>query len=251
MMRLDQALVGLALAESRSRAQLMIKNGLVCVNGKAVLKSSFAVCESDNIECKEDLLCPYVSRGGIKLKGAIDAFNVDVSGKICIDIGASSGGFTDCLLKCGASKVYCVDSGHSQLHHSLLSDERVINFENVNARYIGNDMISEPIDIAVMDVSFISQTKIYDSLSKLIKDGGIFISLIKPQFEVGRSAVGKGGIVKDDKKRNEAVKNVIEIAKCYGFENKGLINSPIKGGDGNVEFLAIFEYKKALQEETN
>ena len=250
-MRLDQALVSMAFAESRSRAQSMIKNGLVSVNSKTVLKPSFSVCETDKIECKEDSLCPYVSRGGIKLKGAIDAFGVDVNGKVCLDIGASSGGFTDCLLKSGASKVYCVDSGHSQLHHSLASDKRVINFENVNARYLDNEIIPQLVDIAVMDVSFISQTKLYEALTKLMKDGGMFISLIKPQFEVGRSGVGKGGIVKDEKKRNEAVNNVIEIAKYFGFINQGFITSPIKGGDGNVEFLALFQYRKALKGETN
>ena len=239
-MRLDRFLTENGYVESRTQAKNLIECGAVTVNGSPVMKPSFDVSDGDEINCKSELICPYVSRGGLKLEGALSEFAIDPTGAICLDIGASSGGFTDCLLKNGASKVYAVDSGSGQLHSSLRSECRVISLENVNARYLSESEIPEKIDIAVMDVSFISQTKLYPALVPLLKNGGILISLIKPQFEVGRSGVGKGGIVRDDKKRKEAVEFVIETAASYGLTNIKTMVSPIKGGDGNTEFLAYF-----------
>ncbi len=239
-MRLDIFLTEKGIAETRTKAQALIKSGSVTVNERTVLKASYEVCESDDITYRTDLVCPYVSRGGLKLEGALREFKVDPSGMICLDIGASSGGFTDCLLKNGAFKVYAVDSGSGQLHPSLLSDERVISLENVNARHLSEREIPEKADIAVMDVSFISQTKLYSAIIPLMKENGILISLIKPQFEVGRSGVGKGGIVRDEKKRREAVSDVIAFAASLGLKNISTIPSPIKGGDGNTEYLGYF-----------
>lgn len=237
-MRLDLFLSANRYAETRTKAQELIKSGAVTVNGKNVSKASFDVTDVDVIECRTDLICPYVSRGGLKLQAALDEFGVDVNEAICLDIGASSGGFTDCLLKRGAKKVYAVDSGSGQLHPLLRGDERVISLENMNARYISDKQIPEKIDIAVMDVSFISQTKLYQAIIPLLKEKAVLLTLIKPQFEVGRSGVGKGGIVRDPKKRKEAVDSVIDFASYVGLEALGVIESPIKGGDGNTEYLA-------------
>lgn len=239
-MRLDLFLTEKGYAETRTKAKNLIESGSVTVNGKLIFKSSFDVCEDDEISCRTDLVCPYVSRGGLKLEGALKEFGIDPSGAVCLDIGASSGGFTDCLLKHGASKVYAVDSGSGQLHKSLLCDDRVISLENVNARYLSEKEIPEKAAITVMDVSFISQTKLYSAIVPLMKEKGILISLIKPQFEVGRSGVGKGGIVRDEKKRKEAVDAVIACASAFGLKNVKTVVSPIKGGDGNTEFLAHF-----------
>lgn len=239
-MRLDQFLTENGYAETRTKAKNLIESGSVNVNGRLIMKSAFDVSDADEIICRTDLICPYVSRGGLKLEGALREFGIDVTGAICLDIGASSGGFTDCLLKHGASKVFAVDSGSGQLHKSLQGDSRVISLENVNARYLSEKEIPEKADITVMDVSFISQTKLYPAIIPLMKENGIFISLIKPQFEVGRSGVGKGGIVRDEKKRREAVENVIAVASSFGLKNIKTVLSPIKGGDGNTEFLAYF-----------
>ena len=242
--RLDVRLTELGVCESRTKAQELVKCGSVSVNGVTVLKPAFPVEEADTVCADTESLCPYVSRGGLKLKAALDCFSLNVSGAVCIDIGASTGGFTDCLLKEGAAKVYAVDSGTSQLHPSLRSDERVRCMENTNARYITESDIGESVDIAVMDVSFISQTKLFPAIVSVLKDNGILISLIKPQFEVGKSGIGKGGIVKDTKLRERAVDNVLESAKAYGLVCRGKMLSPIKGGDGNTEYLAIFELNK-------
>ena len=239
-MRLDQFLTENGYAETRTKAKNLIESGSVNVNGRIIVKPAFDVGDTEEINCRTDLVCPYVSRGGLKLEGALREFGIDVTGTICLDIGASSGGFTDCLLKHGASKVYAVDSGTGQLHKSLQADSRVISLENVNARYLSEKEIPEKADVTVMDVSFISQTKLYPAIIPLVKDNGIFISLIKPQFEVGRRGVGKGGIVRDEKKRKEALENVISIASSFGLKNIKTVLSPIKGGDGNTEYLAYF-----------
>lgn len=239
-MRLDQFLTEKGYAETRTRAKNLIESGSITLNGKLILKPAFDVNDGDEISCRTDLICPYVSRGGIKLEGALREFGIDPTGAVCLDIGASSGGFTDCLLKYGASKVYAVDSGSGQLHKSLLDDPRVISLENVNARYLSDKEIPEKADITVMDVSFISQTKLYPAIVPLMKEVGVLISLIKPQFEVGRSGVGKGGIVRDEKKRREALDNVIAWASSCRLKAIKTVVSPIKGGDGNTEFLAHF-----------
>lgn len=239
--RLDVYLTERGDTESRSRAQELIKSGSVTVNGKRVTKASYPVEDCDDVALLREQICPYVSRGGFKLEAALKGFMVDVRGLVCADIGASSGGFTDCLLQHGAIRVYAIDSGSGQLHPSLLRDDRVISRENCNARYLSEHELPEAVDLMVMDVSFISQTKLYHALVPRMKDGALLLSLIKPQFEVGRSGVGKGGIVRDEAKRREAVETVVSCAEVFGLHCEAVIPSPIRGGDGNVEFLACFQ----------
>ena len=184
-MRLDQFLTENGYAETRTKAKNLIESGSVNVNGRLIMKPAFDVSDADEIICRTDLICPYVSRGGLKLEGALREFGIDVTGAICLDIGASSGGFTDCLLKHGASKVFAVDSGSGQLHKSLQGDSRVISLENVNARYLSEKEIPEKADITVMDVSFISAKLIFPAVNAVLAVGGIFVCLIKPRFEVG------------------------------------------------------------------
>jgi 23S rRNA (cytidine1920-2'-O)/16S rRNA (cytidine1409-2'-O)-methyltransferase len=239
-MRLDLYLVGNSYADSRQKAQRLIKSGCVRIDGIAVTKPSEEIDGEHFVEITECENEKYVSRGGLKLEGALRAFGIDPKGMVCADIGASTGGFTDCLLQSGAAKVYAFDSGKSQLHERLASDERVVSREGFNARYITLDDVGEAVDLAVMDVSFISQTLIIPNLSKLIKKGGRFVTLIKPQFEAGRTALGKNGIVKRKEDRLSAVLRVLECAAENFLSFGGLIPSPIKGGDGNEEFLAVF-----------
>lgn len=247
-MRLDLYLSENGFCASRSRAQELIKNGCVSICGKIISKPSYDYAPGGADEITVDDNIQYVSRGGLKLKAAVDRFGIDVKGCNALDIGASTGGFTDCLLKEGARHVWCVDSGSGQLHLSLLRDDRVTSLENTNARYLTKDELINAcgfdgfeIDIAVMDVSFISQTLIYDAVYNILKDGGIFVSLIKPQFEVGRDKIGKGGIVKDDKTRLYAIDKIKAAAKDRGFKWIGVIDSPICGGDGNREFVAVMK----------
>ncbi len=246
-MRLDLYLFENGFADSRTEAKNFIISGNVFVNGKTVNKPSFGV-EGDEQVTVDRESKKYVSRGGLKLEGALDAFGIDVKGKLALDIGASSGGFTDCLLKHGAERVIAVDSGEGQMVRSLLEDDRVICIENYNARYMKPEDFSAPADIAVMDVSFISATYIIEPLSFCLKDGADFVCLIKPQFEVGRAAVGKGGIVKSEKDRKAAVDKVTLFARSKGFSVKKIIESPIKGGDGNTEYLAHFRKETILED---
>ena len=241
-MRADTFLAQEGYAESRTRAARLISEGKIIIDGKTVQKASEEIAEGEHtVEItKEDL---YVGRGGLKLEAALESFKVDVIGKKCIDVGASTGGFTDCLLQKGAGFVFAIDSGRGQLHPRLLNDERVINIEGYNARELSRDELGL-FDVAVMDVSFISQTLIHKALSDVLYDGAIFISLIKPQFESGRSALGKNGIVKNAKDREKAIIRVLESAIINGLEPKGLIKSPIEGGDGNREYLACFVKKE-------
>ena len=238
-MRADVFLYEKGYCESRTKAAAACKEGRLFVNGKNITKSSFEINEGDEVELKAGGL-RYVGRGGLKMEGAINAFGLEVGGMTCVDIGASTGGFTDCLLQNGAKKVYAVDCGSGQLHSSLLKNERVVNIENFNARELDAETLGEKCDLAVMDVSFISQTLIHGAVRRVLKDGGLFVTLIKPQFEAGKSALGKGGIVKDEKARKNACKAVILSAEGVGFSLKGLTLSPISGGDGNVEYLALF-----------
>lgn len=238
-MRLDVYLTEKGLAKSRSYAAELIKKGLVTADGKTVKKPSFDVT-GENVQITGELY-PFVGRGGVKLEGALDAFGIDVSGMCAIDVGASTGGFTDCLLRRGAKKVYAVDSGHGQLHESLLKDERVVNMEGFNARDISPETIKEKCQIAVCDLSFISQTYITENVFSVLCDGGAFVTLIKPQFECGREALSKGGIVKDKKYHAAALKKVSRHAEKCGFALLSVIKSPILGGDGNTEFLAFFK----------
>ena len=237
-MRIDVYMTENGLAESRSRAQAMIDEGFVLLNGKAVKKPSTAVNDGDAVTVTERLR--FVSRGGEKLLGAIKEFAPTVENAVCVDIGASTGGFTDCLLQHGAKRVYAVDSGTDQLHPQISADPRVVKMEKTNARALTWETLGEKCDLAVMDVSFISQTLLYPAIKSVLKETGYLISLIKPQFETTASALGSGGILRDKKARDRAVENVLRSAEQNGLKLLSLIPSPITGGDGNVEFLAYF-----------
>lgn len=238
-MRIDVYLSNSGIVSSRTEAKNFIDEGAVSVNGVIVKKASFDVDGSEDITVDKSVK-EFVSRGGLKLKAALRQFNIDVKDRLCLDVGASSGGFTDCLLQCGAKHVIAVDSGSGQLTDSIRCDERVTSIESYNARYMKREDFAYTPDLAVMDVSFISATYIIPAVFDVLNDGSDFVCLIKPQFEVGRSGIGKGGIVKDSKIRDSAVKKVLGFAVDIGFEVKGIIQSPIRGGDGNIEFLAHF-----------
>lgn len=240
-MRLDIYLYENGYAKSRSYASELIKKGFVTVNGKKITKCSYEVLsECSNIIEITSQLFPFVGRGGVKLDYALDFFDLDIDGFSAVDVGASTGGFTDCLLKRGAKRVYAVDSGHYQLDISLRNDKRVVNLEGFNARNLDVKSLGELCDIAVCDISFISQTLIVKQIASVIKDKGLFVTLIKPQFECGKDAVGKGGIVKDREMHKYACKKVISSAEENKLFLQGIVPSPIKGGDGNIEFLGYF-----------
>ena len=246
-MRADLYIFENGFAKSRSRAETLIKSGVVSIDGALVLKSSFDVSDGEHkvvISSEEK----FVSRGGLKLEAALENFNIDVTGFTALDIGASTGGFTDCLLSRGATFVTALDVGQGQLDEKLRNDPRVKSIEKYNARDLSPDVTDKPVDIAVMDVSFISQTLILPKIPALLGDGGVLVTLIKPQFEAGRGALGKGGVVKSEKDRANAVKRVTDAAITCGFELVGVMKSPIKGGDGNIEFLACFKKSKPLPE---
>ena len=239
-MRLDLYLFENGLCISRTEAKNFIQQGAVKVNGVAVTKPAFEVSGCENIELDRSSK-RYVSRGGFKLEAALQAFAASPCGKLCIDIGASSGGFTDCLLQNGAKRVIALDSGTAQLVDSLRNDTRVLCMEKCNARYLERDDLEFIPNFAVMDVSFISATLIIPAIYSCLAEGSDFICLVKPQFEVGRAFLGKGGIVKDKKARELALKNVVDFARAAGFDFCGSIISPIEGGDGNIEYLAHFK----------
>jgi 23S rRNA (cytidine1920-2'-O)/16S rRNA (cytidine1409-2'-O)-methyltransferase len=231
--------------QSRERAKKLIKNEKIRVNGKIALKPSLDVTEQDSIEILEQM--PFVSRGGEKLQAALSQFKINVNNRIAIDIGASTGGFTDCLLQNGVSKVYCIDVGSAQLHPSLHNNPKIINYEHINARYL-SQYIQENIielspnpDLLVMDVSFISVTKIILDASKIMAEKSDFIVLIKPQFEMDEKIQTKKGVIKSAELHQQAIAKVKEFVSQNGFSIKGLIPSPIKGGDGNKEFLIWFK----------
>jgi 23S rRNA (cytidine1920-2'-O)/16S rRNA (cytidine1409-2'-O)-methyltransferase len=232
--RLDVVLVERGLVETRSKAQSLIMARRVLVNGQFVDKAGATVAADDVVRVAE-LEHPWVGRGGMKLAHAVEQFGVDLAGKTCADIGASTGGFTDVMLKNGAVRVYAIDVGYGQLDVSLRNNPRVINREKVNARYLQPENLDEPIDFVSIDVSFISLKLILPAVAKFLR--GELVALIKPQFEVGKHDVGKGGIVRDDAKRAEAVQSVVEFARAEGFDVKGVIESPIKGAEGNIEYL--------------
>ena len=239
-MRLDLYIVEKSLAPTRQKGRYLIDNGLVKVNGKVCTKASFDITDHKVEICGEGI--PYVSRGGFKLEGALEEFNVSVKDAVCADIGSSTGGFTDCLLKNGAKKVFAIDSGSDQLHVSLRSDQRVCVMENFNAKGLSSKVLQTYVDIAVCDLSFISQKIIHAAISDILKDGGLFISLIKPQFEAGgKEFLSKGGIVKDPKVHKRVIDEVIKSAEQHGMKCMGVVESSIKGGDGNTEFLACFK----------
>lgn len=241
--RLDQLVFDLGLTESRERAKTTIMSGLVFVDGQRADKPGMQVSPDVSVEVKGAAL-PYVSRGGFKLEKALKVFPVDPAGKVCIDCGASTGGFTDVLLKNGAGKVYSVDVGYGQLAWSLRQDERVINMERTNIRYISSEQIPEPIDIAVMDLSFISVKLVLPAVCPLLRDGGELICLIKPQFEAGREEVGKKGVVRDKNVHLAVIDGILDFASSVGMTVMGLDYSPIKGPEGNREYLCFMKKGK-------
>ncbi|HET6478078.1 MAG TPA: TlyA family RNA methyltransferase [Dehalococcoidales bacterium] len=231
--RIDTLLVERGLAESRARAQALLMAGEVTVGGNTVTKAGTLVSEDVEIAVKEPL--PYVSRGGTKLAHALDAFQFDVTGMVAADIGASTGGFTDCLLQRGAKKVYAIDVGYGQLDYRLRQDKRVVVMERVNARYPIS--LPEKVDLATLDLSFISVTKVIPSAIELLKAKGILLVLIKPQFEAKRVEVGKGGIIKDPQVHARVLGRFIKWAVAQNLRLKGLVASPILGSSGNREFF--------------
>ncbi|MBQ7352981.1 MAG: TlyA family RNA methyltransferase [Clostridia bacterium] len=243
-MRLDLYLFVNGYVKSRQKAKILIETNNVTVNNKTISKPSFDVDEKTEYDIKIFDDCKYVSRGGIKLEKILDLSKINVTDAVCLDIGASTGGFTDCLLQHGAKKVFALDSGTNQLDQSLKNSNRVVSIENFNAKSVDISIINEMIDVITIDVSFISQTLIMKNAFTVLKDDGKYVSLIKPQFEVGREKIGKGGIVKKEKDRLFAVNKVIDFAENLGYCCTNFIKSPISGGDGNIEYLAIFEKSK-------
>ena len=234
--RLDVLLVERNLAESRKRAKITIMEGLVLVNGQKVDKAGTMIKPDAEIRILGNTL-PYVSRGGLKLEKALKTFPITLEGKVMADIGASTGGFTDCSLQNGASKVYAIDVGYGQLAWKLRQDARVINMERTNVRYVTKEDVGELIDFASIDVAFISLTKVLGPVKELLKPAGELVALIKPQFEAGRENVGKKGVVKDPKIHEKVIEEVISFAKEIGFVICGLTYSPVKGPEGNIEYL--------------
>ena len=234
--RLDVILVNNGLASSRDNAKRTIMAGLVTVDGIVETKSGQKFDVDSEFKVKDKLL-KYVSRGGLKLEKAIQSFNIKLNGCYAVDMGASTGGFTDCMLMNGALKVYALDVGYGQLDYKLRVDPRVINMEKTNIRYLDTTLIEEPIDFISIDVSFISLRHMFPVASKILKDTGAIMCLIKPQFEAGREQVGKKGIVRDSKVHVEVIENVIGYATDNGLYPHGLDYSPVKGTKGNIEYL--------------
>lgn len=234
--RLDQLVFERGFTESRERAKTTIMSGLVFVNGQRVDKPGTAVDPEAKIELHGEAL-PFVSRGGFKLDKALKVFPVDPAGKICLDCGASTGGFTDVLLQHGAKKVYAVDVGYGQLAWKLRTDERVVNLERTNLRYLTSEQIPELIELAVMDVSFISIRLVIPAVKALLKPDADFICLIKPQFEAGREDVGKKGVVRDSGVHERVIRDILDFIPGVGLCVEGLDYSPIKGPEGNIEYL--------------
>lgn len=235
--RLDVALVELGLAESRQKAQACIMSGIVYVDDRKVDKAGFPVGEQAKVEIRGKTM-PYVSRGGLKLEKAMQSFPIDLNGAVAMDCGASTGGFSDCMLQNGAAKVYAVDVGYGQLDWKIRSDPRVVCLERTNARYLTREQIPDPLDFASVDVSFISLRLILPALAGLLKPEGQAVCLVKPQFEAGREKVGKKGVVRDPAVHREVVEHFLADARDAGFYVKGMTFSPIKGPEGNIEYLA-------------
>ena len=241
--RIDKLLVERGLAESRTKAQAMVMAGVVLVDEQRVEKPSHQFDTNSSIRIKggDDPTTRYVGRGGLKLEAALREFQIDVAGLTCLDVGASTGGFTDCLLQHGAKKIFAVDVGHNQIDWRLRNDPRVEVREGVNARYLTPEDFPQKFELVVMDVSFISVTKVLPAIVPLIAPDGSIITLIKPQFEVGRGEVGGGGIVRDEAKRLRVVEEVNNAAQAIGLQIVNVIESPITGAEGNVEFLGLYK----------
>lgn len=239
--RLDQYLADNGLCESREKAKAAIMAGQVYVNGQKASKAGDTLKPDDKVEVRGGM--EFVSRGGYKLKKAMQVFPISLEGKICMDIGASTGGFTDCMLKNGAVRVYCVDVGYGQLAWKLRSDERVINLERTNVRYVTREQIPDAADFASIDVSFISLRLVLPNVYELLDDEGECVALIKPQFEAGKEKVGKKGVVRDKNTHIEVVSETVAFARTLGFRVRGLDFSPIKGPEGNIEYLMYLTKK--------
>lgn len=235
--RLDVLLTERNLAESRAKAQAIIMAGLVYVQGQKADKPGISYEENVEIEVRGEV-CPYVSRGGLKLEKALRDFRVDPTGFVCSDSGASTGGFTDCLLQQGAKKVFAIDVGYGQLDWKIRSDPRVVVMERTNIRYVTPEQLGEPLDLSVVDVSFISLKIVLPAIQALLKPGmGQVLCLIKPQFEAGRDQVGKKGVIRDPQIHKQVLDDFVELANNLGFTILGLTFSPVKGPEGNIEFL--------------
>ncbi len=240
--RLDTAVFSLGLCESREKAKALIMSGLVFVNGQRVDKAGSSVKDTDSIELRGGE--EFVSRGGKKLKKAMELYGISLEGKICADIGASTGGFTDCMLRRGAERVYAVDVGYGQLAWRLRTDPRVVNLERTNARTLSENEIDEPLDFFSADVAFISLGLVVPAVSRLAKQGAQCVCLIKPQFEAGREKVGKKGVVRDPSVHEEVIERIFGYLKRAEIGARGLTYSPIKGPEGNIEYL-VFGQKGA------
>ncbi len=240
--RLDSRIFDLGLTDSREKAKAFIMAGQVYVNGMKASKAGLTVTEKDTIEVRGT--SEFVSRGGHKLKKAMSSFPISLKDKICMDVGASTGGFTDCMLQNGASKVYSIDVGYGQLAWKLRSDDRVVNLERTNIRYVTDETVPDKIDFFSVDVSFISLTLVLPAVIKLLSENGEGVCLIKPQFEAGREKVGKKGVVRDKGVHSEVIEKIRSFATETGFSVLGLDYSPIKGPEGNIEYLIYIGLNK-------
>lgn len=243
--RLDVLLVKKGYYQSRERAKAAIMAGIVFVDGQKSDKAGNMVDTEAELFVKENI-CPYVSRGGLKLEKSMKEFSLSLDGAVCMDIGASTGGFTDCMLQNGASKVYAIDVGYGQLDWKLRNDDRVVNMEKCNVRYLDTALIEEPIDFISIDVSFISLRLIFPVSAQVLADDGGIVCLVKPQFEAGREQVGKKGIVRDRKVHQEVIENVIQYAADNGLYPQGLTFSPVTGAKGNIEYLLHLSKRENL-----
>ncbi len=238
--RIDKLLVDQGLVDSRTKAQALVMAGVVLVDDQRVNKPSEKFPITAALRIKEGAESRFAGRGGLKLEAALREFSIDAKGLICLDVGASTGGFTDCLLQHGARKVVAVDVGHNQMDWRLRNDSRVELREGVNARHLTPADFDHKFDLATIDVAFISATKILPAVVPLLNPGGLIVTLIKPQFEVGKGEVGKGGIVRDPQQHERVITEVNSVAESLGLRVSGRITSPIHGADGNVEFLALY-----------
>ena len=238
------SVVSRGIIQSREQAKAAIMAGQVYLNGQKADKAGESVTASDNIEFRGESL-KYVSRGGLKLEKAMDLYGFKLENKICMDVGASTGGFTDCMLQNGASKVYAIDVGYGQLAWSLRQNEKVVNLERTNVRYITDEQVPDIVDFVSIDVSFISLGLVIPVLTKFLSDDAMMVCLVKPQFEAGKDKVGKHGVVRDPKTHIEVLKRAVTFAKDAGFGIVGLEFSPIKGPQGNIEYLMVLSKKEA------
>lgn len=238
--RLDLYLTEHGFAESRQKAQALIMSGIVYVDNQKADKAGMPVKEGQNVEVRGDTL-KYVSRGGLKLEKAMSSFNLSLGNMVCADIGASTGGFTDCMLQNGARLVYAIDVGYGQLSWKLRTDERVVNLERTNFRYVTHEQIPDVLDFASVDVSFISLKKILPVMRELMRENASAVCLIKPQFEAGRENVGKKGVVRDKSVHESVVNDIVAFALNNGFSVHGLDFSPVKGPQGNIEYLVLLQ----------